>query len=151
MNFERNITKTSMKNTPKSFILTLVFAVLVFAAQATHAQTAKIKTCLEYEPANATLDGQLMRRAVVNASEQKETIWIVKLRAPQCVAADAENEMNAAVESVSEVQLVLTADQMRRARSLVNQKITIAGTLFAAHTQHHFTEVLMIVGEISKK
>jgi hypothetical protein len=142
-----------MRNSPfKTIVSSLIFAaVLLFAGQAARAQAAKNKSCLAYEPTKTILDGQLMRRAVVNASEQKETIWVVKLRSPQCVAADAENEMNPAVESVSEVQLVLTAEQMRRARFLINQKITLAGTLFAAHTQHHFTEVLMIVGEISKK
>jgi hypothetical protein len=49
------------------------------------------------------------------------------------------------------VQLVLNGEQMRRYRPLLNQKITVAGTLFAAHTQHHFTEVLLIVGEMAKK
>ncbi len=141
-----------MKNSqPKLLILSLAFAVLIFAVQTTHAQTTKNKTCLEYEPIKTKLDGHLTHRAVVNASEQKEMIWIVKLRSTQCVAADAGNEMNPAVESVSEVQLVLTAEQMRRARPLLNQKITVTGTLFAAHTQHHFTEVLMIVSEITKK
>lgn len=126
-------------------------AVFLFAGQTTFAQTEKNKSCLAYEPAKTVLDGLLTRRAVVNASEQKETIWIVRLRAPQCVAADANNEFNPAVERVSEVQLVLTAEQMHRYRPLLNQKITVAGTLFAAHTQHHFTEVLLIVGEMAKK
>jgi hypothetical protein len=142
-----------MKNSlPKLFFISLVFAaVLIFAGQTTHAQTAKNKTCLAYEPAKTILDGQLTRRAVINASEQKETIWIIKLRTAQCVAADAENEMNPAIGTVSEIQLVLTAAQMRRYRPLLNQKITVAGTLFAAHTQHHFTEVLLIVSEMAKK
>jgi hypothetical protein len=142
-----------MKNSlTKLLFLSLAFAaVLIFAMQTTHAQTAKNKTCFSYEPAKTTLEGQLTRRAVVNASEQKETIWVIKLNAAQCVAADAENEMNPAIESVSEVQLVLTSEQMRRLRPLLNEKITVAGTLFAAHTQHHFTEVLMIVGEMAKK
>ena len=142
-----------MKNAPLKTIVSLIIfaAVLLFAGQTMYAQTAKNKSCLAYEPAKTTLDGQLTRRAVVNASEQKQTIWIVKLRAPQCVVADAGNEFNPAVEHAAEVQLVLTAEQMRRYRPLLNQKITVAGTLFAAHTQHHFTEVLMIVGKISKK
>ena len=142
-----------MKNSPlKTVVSSLIFAaVLLFAGQTTFAQTAKNKSCLAYEPAQTTLDGQLTRRAVVNASEQKETIWVVRLRAPQCVAADAGNEFNPAIERVSEVQLVLTGEQMRRFRPMINQKITVAGTLFAAHTQHHFTEVLLIVSEMAKK
>ena len=151
--FQPGKLKTDMKNSlSKLFFLSLAcFAVLLFAGQSTRAQTAKNQTCLAYEPAETILDGQLTRRAVFNASEQKETVWIVKLRAAQCVVADAENETNPAVKSVSEVQLVLTAEQMRRARSLLNQKITVSGTLFGAHTQHHFTEVLLIVSEITKK
>jgi hypothetical protein len=142
-----------MKNSPlKSFVLSLVFAaVFIFAGQTINAQNAENKTCLEYEPANTTLEGELLHRSVVNASEQKETIWIVKLAAARCVAADAENEMNPAIERVSDVQLVLTAAQTRRIRALGNRKISVSGTLFAAHTQHHFTEVLLIVGEVAKK
>ena len=142
-----------MKNSLLKLIASSLFfaAVLLFAGQGARAQGAKNKSCLKYEPAKTILDGQLTRRAVVNASEQKETIWVVRLRAPQCVAADPDNELNPAIERAAEVQLVLTAEQMRRYRPLLNQKTAVAGTLFAAHTQHHFTEVLLIVGEMTKK
>jgi hypothetical protein len=55
-----------MKNSlTKLLFLSLAFAaVLIFAMQTTHAQTAKNKTCFSYEPAKTTLEGQLSRRAV---------------------------------------------------------------------------------------
>jgi hypothetical protein len=46
--------------------------------------------------------------------------------------------------------LVFSSDQLVKYRSLQNQKISVSGTLFAGHTQHHFTEVLLVVTEVKK-
>lgn len=143
-----------MKNkSNKSFFLTIFALILIAAAGSANAfaQNAKKKQCLAYEPATVNLDGKLMRKVVVNASEQKETIWVVKLDNAVCVAADADNELNSAVERVTDVQLVLNSKQFRGIRALQNQKVTVTGTLFAGHTQHHFTEVLLMVTDFEKR
>jgi hypothetical protein len=131
------------------FIKLLLFIFICTASiVAADAQTAK---CLNYEPEKVSLRGQLLRKSVVNASNQKETIWTIKLGAPVCVKADAENEFNVAAARVSDVQLVLSSEQFKKYRTNLNRKIEAGGTLFGAHTQHHFTNVLMIVEEIKAR
>ncbi|HEX8197033.1 MAG TPA: hypothetical protein VF571_12650, partial [Pyrinomonadaceae bacterium] len=77
------------------FIKLLLFIFICTASIAVaDAQTGK---CLNYEPEKVSLRGQLLRKSVVNASNQKETIWTIKLDAPVCVKADAGNEFNVAV------------------------------------------------------
>lgn len=129
----------------------LFFGILMFVAATPFTQGGENKSCLAYEPATVTLSGKLSRRPVFDASGRRQTIWVIKLAEPVCVNADPANEMNAAVGRVSEIQLVFTAEQVRRYRALLNQKVQLKGRLFAAHTQHHFTDVLMMVGEAKKK
>lgn len=142
----------------KSVNLILLFILFVSALQSATAQVSKqtgsknkTAKCLAYEPEKVSLRGQLSRKTVVNASNQKETIWTLKLDAPACVNADAENEFNVKQNRVLDVQLVLTAEMFKKYRALVNKKIAARGTLFGAHTQHHFTDVLMIVEEVTAR
>lgn len=134
----------------KSIIFSVFICIIIFIGSAS-AQNSNTKQCLSYEPAEVNLKGKLMRKAVVNASERKETIWIVKLNAAVCVEADAGNEFNPAFERITDVQLVFNAEQLRKYRTLENQKVSLTGTLFAGHTQHHFTEVLLTVADVKKK
>ncbi|HEX8399908.1 MAG TPA: DUF4431 domain-containing protein [Pyrinomonadaceae bacterium] len=131
------------------FIKLLLFVFIsIVSVAAANAQTAK---CLSYEPKKVSLRGHLLRKSVVNASNQKETIWTIKLDAPICVKADAGNEFNVAVKRLTDVQLVLSSEQFKKYRANLNKKIEAGGTLFGAHTQHHFTNVLMIVEEIKAR
>jgi hypothetical protein len=137
--------------------LNIVLLLILFAPmQSSEAQTSKqtnSKTakCLSYEPEKVSLRGQLLRKTLVNASNQKETIWTIKLDAPVCINADAENEMNVKQNRVTDVQLVLTTEMFKKYRAQLNKKIEASGTLFGGHTQHHFTDVLMIVEEIKAR
>lgn len=136
------------------FLLLILFAARQDAlAQVSKQTEPKHKTadCLSYEPEKVSLRGRLLRKTIVNASNQKETIWTLKLDAPVCVKADRGNEFNAAVARVTDVQLVLSAEQFKKYRAHLNKKTIAGGTLFGAHTQHHFTDVLMIVEEITTR
>lgn len=127
---------------PKKFIFAIFLSLFfVFAARA---QT----DCLNYEPENVTVSGNLIRLTIKNVSKQKETIYALKLKSPVCVNADAENEFNLRQSDIKDIQLVLDAEKYRSSRSLVNKNITVSGTLFGEHTQHHFTKVLLTVSEI---
>ena len=130
-----------MKNFIYGFLLTLLF---VFAAQAQ-------KNCLTYEPENVTLSGKLSRLSLLNASKQKETIYVLKLKLPVCVNADAENEFNLQQNKVGDIQLVFDAETYRSSRLLVNKTVVVSGTLFGEHTQHHFTKVLLTVARIKRQ
>lgn len=127
---------------PKKFIF-VVFLSLIFVF-ATHAQT----DCVNYEPENVTLSGKLARLSMKNVSGQKETIYVLKLKTPICVNADAENEYNQQQNGVRDIQLAFDAEKYKSARLLLNKNVSVSGTLFGEHTQHHFTKVLMMVSEI---
>jgi hypothetical protein len=121
----------------------LVLAVLLLAAPA-HAD------CLSYA-GRVELDGMLVRRVYpgppnyesVARGDRAETAWLLRLSRPACVAADARDPggINLAVEDLREVQLVLTPEQLRRARA--GQRVALSGALFGAHTGHHRTPVLL--------
>jgi hypothetical protein len=132
-------------------IFLLIFICLI-SALAARAQTATAAArCLSYEPETVNLSGLAARRTFVNASDKKETVWILRLDAPVCVKRDAENEFNVERNRVRDVQLVLTAEQYKQFQSNLNKKVAARGKLFGAHTQHHFTDVLMIVEEIKAR
>ena len=138
-----------MKNKSIKLIFSFIF-ILAATSVVALAQTSNDKQCLAFEPTTVNLKGKLIRKAVVNASEQKENIWVLKLNNEICVAADANNEFNTAAERITEVQLVFSPDRLAKNRGLQNQNISIIGTLFGGHTQHHFTRVLMMVAKVKK-
>ena len=121
-----------------AIFLSLIF---VFAAQAQN-------RCLNYEPENVTLRGKLIRVPMKNISGQKETIYVLKLKTPICVNADAENEYNPQHSGIRDIQLAFSAEKFKSSRSLLNKNVTVSGTLFGEHTQHHFTKVLLMVATI---
>jgi hypothetical protein len=138
-----------MKNKSLKLISSFIF-ILTVTSLSVSAQTSKSKQCLAYEPATVTLKGKLTKKAVINASEQKQVIWLLKLEESVCVAADTENEINHQVESITEIQLVLNKEQLIKYRDLRNRTIAVRGSLFAGHTQHHFTDVLLMVINVKR-
>lgn len=126
----------------KKFIFAVFLSLIfVFAAQA---QTG----CLNYEPENVTLSGKLARLSMKNISGQKETIYVLKLETPICVNADTENEYNQQQSGVKDIQLAFDAEKYKSSRALLNKNVSVSGTLFGEHTQHHFTKVLIMVSDI---
>lgn len=127
-----------------------VFILLLTHADAQGKQNGD-GTCLNYEPEIVTLRGKLERRTFTNVSGVRETHCILKLDKPICVNADANNEYNQQQKDISELQLVpFEAATLRvsDARALLNRRVVASGVLFGAHTQHHFTKVLLSVKEI---
>lgn len=127
---------------PKKIIFA-VFLSLIFVF-ASNAQT----DCLNYEPENVALSGKLTRLSMKNVSGQKETIYVLKLKTPICVNADANNEYNPQQNGIRDIQLAFDAEKYKSSRALLNKNVSVSGTLFGEHTQHHFTKVLMMVSEI---
>lgn len=127
---------------PKKFIFAILLSSIF--ALAANAQT----DCLSYEPENVSLSGKLTRLAMKNISGQKETIYVLQLKTPICVNADAQNEYNPKQSGIKDVQLAFDAEKYKFARSMVNKNVIVSGTLFGEHTQHHFTKVLLSVTKI---
>jgi len=112
--------------------------------------------CLEYEPKVVSLSGVIVREthpgrpnyeSIANGDEP-ETIWVLKLKKAICVLAS--DDINVEVDKEKEIQLVLEAEQYKRYRRLLGQRVTVSGKLFHSHTGHHHKTLLLKTGEIRK-
>lgn len=134
--------------TTTSWSSTLVFILLLVHVSAQGAR-GRDGSCLNYEPEIVTLRGKLERRTFTNVSGVRETHYILKLDRPVCVNADPNNEYNQQQKKISELQLVPAMIlKTHGASALLNRHVIVSGVLFGAHTQHHFTKILLSVKEI---
>lgn len=112
-----------------------------------------------YEPAVVLLKGILLIKSAYGPpgygedprTDEKVKYIVLKLDNPINVKGDLDqNSINLdTFRNISEIQLVLFSDQMRKDISgKINKKVLIKGTLFEKHTGHHYTDVLMIVQQI---
>jgi len=105
--------------------------------------------CLAYEPKVVRLSGVIVREthpgrpnyeSIANGDEP-ETIWVLKLKNAICVLAS--DDINVEADNEKEIQLVLEAEQYRRYRRLLGQRVTVSGKLFHSHTGHHHKTLLL--------
>ncbi len=112
-----------------------------------------------YEPEVVSLKGVLLMKSGYGPpnygedprTDEKVKYIVLKLDNPINVKGDLDqNSINLdTFRNISEIQLVLFSDQMRKDISgKINKKVLIKGTLFEKHTGHHYTDVLMIVQQI---
>jgi hypothetical protein len=78
----------------------------------------------------------------IKSGDAPETYWILHLAKPICVSGE-EPEKN-----VSDIQLILSADQYPRHKGLLGKRVVVSGKLMHAETGHHHTSVLLTVAEI---
>jgi hypothetical protein len=127
---------------------------LIFAAAlALGIEPALADECARFEPAATQLAGRLIAReyagppdfSSVAAGDVPERIWILMLQKPLCVRADPGSTLNirsfAALKEVQVVDQGASSDLVR----LAGKEVEILGTLFAAHTGHHRTPVLLTI------
>jgi hypothetical protein len=126
-------------------LFSIVFALSAFNIIAAPPVAGTMQGCLNYEPAQNALEGTISRRTFMNASDQKEVVWILRLAKPVCVNADEGSDFNVERSRVTDVQLVLEADMFAKYRGLLGKRVRAMGTLFGEHTGHHFTPVLLDV------
>ena len=126
-------------------LFSMVFALSAFNIIAAPPVGGTMQGCLDYEPTEVALEGTISRRTFMNASDQKEFVWILRLAKPVCVNADGGSDFNVERSRVTDVQLVLEADMFAKYRGLLGKRVRAMGTLFGEHTAHHFTPVLLDV------
>jgi hypothetical protein len=108
--------------------------------------------CLTYGT-RVQISGVLERKAFpgppefesIAAGDEPETVWLIRLDTPHCVAADPKDAsgINAGVASARQMQLVLTEDQYRTYAKWLGTRVVLRGKLFGAATRHHRTPVLL--------
>jgi hypothetical protein len=113
------------------------------------------KPCLHYEPDTITLSGQLTRRTFFGAPgfgedpkhDEKETGYYLSLPHNVCTVATHDDEAH---KGVHLVQLVLDSAGYAHLRPYIGKTVSINGTLLAATTGHHHTEVLLRVTDSTR-
>jgi hypothetical protein len=114
----------------------------------------QIAGCKSYEPAVAELSGKLVSKMFAGPpnyqdalkGDAPETFWLLNLDSPICVDEDrTKPDLNPAQKNVRSIQLVLDKDAEARAKLLSGKRVQTAGTLFAAHSGHHHTPVVLTV------
>lgn len=130
-------------------LLGIVLSTLVGSA-------ASSARCLSYEPARVSLSGELTSRSVpgppnyssIARGDFAETILILVLDSPICVSAGTSGGQNSRGHfNVTQVQLVVSGASQR---GLLHRHVRASGTLFAAHTRHHRTPVVLMVESLGK-
>ena len=138
--------------------LVVTFLALV-ACSFCEIRPAEASDCLQYEPAVTTLTGKLIRRTFpgppnyenVSQGDKQETYWLIELATPICVDESKQDpEIDTAKRNISSVQLVLTGDDYKKYRSLMDKKVSATGTLMGEITGHHHTPVLLTVSNLKK-
>jgi hypothetical protein len=113
--------------------------------------------CLEYEPKVVSLSGVIVQEthpgppnfeSVANGDEPR-TIWVLKLNNAICVLAS--DDVNVKEDNEIEIQLVMNAEQYKRYRSLLGQKVAASGTLFHAITGYHHKRLLLKTDKLRRR
>ena len=136
--------------------LTIVIATLLLAVAP---PAAAQQRWLSYEPEVMELDGRLVIESKFgppNFGEQPKTDE--KVRVPVLVLsnranmlADSGDDPNAkSVYHVRQIQLAFPSSDTAH-KALIGKQVVVTGTLFHAHTGHHYTEVVMNVQSIEGK
>lgn len=103
---------------------------------------------LKTEPAIVTLIGTLSKASFANnAYKQREQVYVLNLVTPIDVAGD---DLGDPVKNVKRVQVVFFSDTVK-SENFLNKELRVTGSLFHAHTAHHFTDVLIQIKEIAFK
>lgn len=111
----------------------------------------------EYEPKIVTLRGTLIVKSGYGPPNYGETpekdekvrYHVLKLDEPINVKGDPNNVSYAETfERISEIQIVIWSENIKKVTNKINKKIMIKGTLFPRHTGHHYTDILIKAREI---
>lgn len=124
----------------------LAAAILLCLAAAPQA----VAGCLGYD-GRLTLTGKLIRQTFpgppnfesIKDGDEPETGWYLILKRPLCMAAGKSPLTEAPQAAVRRVQLILTAEQYQTERGRLDQRVTVTGEPWSAHTGHHHAPVLL--------
>jgi len=115
--------------------------------------------CRSYEPAVVTLHGSLIRKTFpgppnysdIHKGDRAETYFLLNLDSPICLDMDkSDPDLRPRQKNVRTVQLVLEEGMYDRFKLLLGKEVVARGSLFAAHTGHHHTPVLLTVSNLEQ-
>lgn len=134
-----------------------IFAILALLFAATPSPVKKAPPrCLPYGPSVVNLEGVIRRQTFagppnfesVKSGDKPETYWVLHLSRPVCVGGDTASDGDEPEGEVSNIQLILSAEQYEAEKGLLNKHVAVRGRLIHAMSGHHHTKVLEEVAAI---
>ena len=140
----------------KHVLTTLSLMVLVVVARPTATQAQR---WLSYEPQTVELDGRLVIQSKFGPpnygeepkTDQKVRIPVLVLSYVVSVRPSQEDGPNSEpAYRIKQIQLAFN-DSGTTYKNLIGKKVVVTGTLFHAHTGHHYTDVVLKVRSIERR
>ena len=95
-----------------------------------------------------TFPGRPNYQSIENGDEP-ETVWVLTLDQPRCVlGVSMENGKTYEIGKITRFQLVLTPEQYKKHRGLLEHRARVKGQLFQAMSGHHHTKALIEAKEL---
>lgn len=133
--------------------LTLVIVLMAVA----HPTAAQATRWMPYEPETVELDGRLVIQSKFgppNYGEQPKTdekvrVPVLVLKNPVSMLPSQEEGYNSPpVYRITQIQLAFSGTAYK---NLIGQNVVVTGSLFHAHTGHHYTDVVLNVRSIERR
>ncbi|MFQ5431235.1 MAG: DUF4431 domain-containing protein [Nitrospinota bacterium] len=143
-----------------SFIIGSI-AAITFISSPTLADTEKDRKCLEYSFTDVTLTGRVYRELYagppnyesIKGGDMPFSVLILKLDNPICVIAEPDDELNATVYNVKEVQInrggmTDSKDVVKHHKGIINKKVVVTGSFYHRHTGYHRRRIVLWTNDI---
>ena len=139
--------------------LAQIVMVLLVSLSGTRISQLEPAGCRSYEPAVVTLHGSLIRKTFpgppnysdIHKGDRAETYFLLNLDSPICLDMDkSAPDLRPNQKNVRTVQLILEEGTYERFKPLLGKEVVARGSLFAAHTGHHHTPVLLTVSNLEQ-
>lgn len=140
----------------KHTLTILLFIVLTAVTYPTAAQTQR---SLHYEPEVVELEGRLVMQSKFGApnygenpkTDKKVRVPVLVLRTPISVVANEGDDYNSKpVSNAKQIQLAFPTSGITY-KDLIGKDVVVSGTLFHAHTGHHYTDAVLTVRSIKRR
>ncbi len=146
-------------STPITMKHSLTILLLTVLATVAHPTATQAQRLLSYEPQTVELDGRLIIKSKFgppNYGEQPKTDQKVKVpvlvlkNAVNVLASQEDGYNSQPVYNTTQIQLAFT-DTATTYRNLIGKNVVVTGSLFHAHTGHHYTEAVLKVHSIERR
>lgn len=144
-------------NWPRMIPRIQVISVVLGATLTLTVARAKEPSCLQYEPSIVTLSGTISRHMHYGppnygedpVHDEKGFYWYLDLDKPICVSGKREDSPDMEGErDVRHLQIVY--QDYPAGTGWIGHHVSVTGTLFHAHTIHHYTKVLIMATNTMK-
>lgn len=137
----------------------LTILVLMVLAVVAHPTATRAQRWLSYEPQTVELHGRLVIQSKYGPpnhgeepkTDQKVKVPVLVLKYAVSVRASQEGGPNSQpVNRIKQIQLAFN-DSETSYRNLIGKNVVVTGSLFHAHTGHHYTDVVLTVRSIEPR